>query len=144
MPDRYSGVRFRDTRTGQWKKARHWEKNRFYKIDTLSRGMASFVFKTMDEFAENANDFADVLVEYAQANAPWTDRTGAAREGLSAAVLIENGNLIIDLFHTVEYGIWLEVRWGGKFAIIIPTIETMGPRLYNLMNNGLGEIIYYK
>jgi len=31
------------------------------------------------------------------------------------------------LYHTVEYGIWLEIRWNGQYAIIIPTIEHMGP-----------------
>jgi len=137
-------VNFRDNRSGRFRKALPYEKNRFYKIDTLSKGMASFMFKSADGMAEIANDFADALVKYAQNNAPWKDRTTDARLGLQSAVTLENNSLEIDLYHTVEYGVWLEVRWGGKYAIILPTIETMGPRLFKAMNNIFGEIIYYE
>lgn len=135
---------FRDLRTGQWRKARPYEKNRHFRIDTLSRGLASFVFKTMDSMADKANEFADELVQYAKDNAPWEDRSGDARAGLDSAVTASNGELEIDLYHTVDYGIWLEVRWGGRYAIIIPTIERMGPKLYARMNGILGDIIYYE
>lgn len=136
-------VTYRDTRTGRWRKARPFEKNKFYQIDTLSRGLANFAFKSADEMGEVAQEFASELVDYARTNAPWTDRTGLAREGLVAEVTNANGSLEIDLMHTEEYGIWLEIRWGAKYAIIIPTIETMGPKLYDKMNDMFGEIIYY-
>lgn len=142
MPLSNGRIAFRDTRTGRWRRAAHYEKNRFFTIDTLSRGLANFTFKTMDGMAEIANDFADELVQYAVENAPWEDQTGDARAGLQAAVYIENGQIQIDLFHTVEYGIWLEVRWGGRYAIIIPTIEHMGPKLLDKMNNMISEIWY--
>ena len=37
----------------------------------------------------------------------------------------DNDHFTIFLGHgaNVHYGIWLEVRWGGRFAIIVPTIE---------------------
>jgi hypothetical protein len=140
----YGQGRFRDNRTGRWRKPLAWEKNRFFQVDTLSKGLANFAFKSANGMAEIANDFADDLVAYAQRNAPWNDRTNDAREGLQSAVTLYNDSLEIDLYHTVEYGIWLEVRWGGKYAIIIPTIETMGPKLFDGMNNLFGEIIYYE
>ena len=136
-------IQFRDTRTGRFRKAAPYERNPHFKIDTLSKGLASFVFKTLDAAGEAANSFADGLLHYAQTHAPWEDRTGDAREGLQTAVLLDNESLEVDLYHTVEYGIWLEVRWGGKYAIIIPTIETMGPRIYDQMRGMLGEIVYY-
>ena len=134
---------FRDLRTGQWRHARAYEKNRHFTIDTLSRGLASFVFKNMDQMAIYANDLADEILTYAQNNAPWQDQTGDARSGLETAVLVENGSLSIDLYHTVDYGIWLEIRWGGKYAIIIPTVEQLGPKLFRKMNNMFEEIKYY-
>jgi hypothetical protein len=73
--------------------------------------------------------FAARVEQYAKENAPWDDRTGDARMGLTA---IGEQRLVyysITLFHTVEYGLWLEVRWDGKYAIIVPTLEVMGPRL---------------
>jgi hypothetical protein len=73
--------------------------------------------------------FAREVENYAKEHAPWQDRTGEARQGLTA---IGKQRLVyyeIELFHTVEYGVWLEVRWNGKYAIIEPTLEVMGPRL---------------
>lgn len=134
---------FRDDRTGQWRRARTFEKNQHFVVDTLSKGLASFCFKTMDAIADYANEFADELVDYAKEHAPWEDRSGEARAGLNTAVLVDNGELSIDLYHTVSYGIWLEIRWGAKFAIIIPTIEQMGPKLFEKMNGMIGDIIYY-
>lgn len=135
---------FKDTRTGRFRKAAPYEKNKYFTIDTLSRGIANFAFKTANSFAHEANGFADHLVEYARANAPWTDQTGDARSGLQSGVTLDNESLEIELYHTVEYGIWLEVRWGGKYAIIIPTVEAIGPQLLAKFDNTLSEIVYYE
>lgn len=139
----YSDIVFKDNRTGRFRKAAPYERNKYFKIDTLSKGIASFAFKTADGMGEVANDLADALVEYARTHAPWEDRTGEAREGLEAAVTLENHSLEVDLYHTVDYGIWLEVRWGGKYAIIIPTIEAIGPKLLAGFDHLLSEIVYY-
>jgi hypothetical protein len=66
--------------------------------------------------------------EYARSHAPWEDRTGDARDGLTAEGDFSFVSYTITLYHTVDYGIWLETRWHGKYAIILPTIEVMGPR----------------
>src|SRR5688500_10891929 len=54
-----------------------------------------------------------------KANAPWQDRTGAARAGLTATV---EGNAVT-LAHGVDYGLWLEIANQGRFAIIAPAID---------------------
>jgi len=137
------GNRWRDKRTGRFRKPLPHERNQFFETDTLSKGLANFSFKSGNEMADIAADFAQELVDYAQRNAPWSDRTGEARAGLTAEVELENETLDINLFHTVYYGLYLEVRWGGKYAIIIPTIEVMGPQLLDRLNNMFGEIVYY-
>lgn len=134
--------KWRDNRTGHWRSPARYERNPHFTIDTLSRGIANFTFKTMNEIGEIASDLADELVNYARDNAPWDDRTGDARAGLEAETSLENGEVNVDLYHTVEYGIWLEVRWGGRYAIIIPTIEALGPRLLEKMDRMIGEIWY--
>lgn len=139
-----SRVRWRDERSGRFRRPLDYEKNEYWKVDTLFRGLANFSFKSAERMAQvAANDFADALVEYARKNAPWQDRTGDARAGLQSAVTLYNNSLEVDLYHTVEYGLWLEVRWGGRYAIIIPTVETMGPRLLEMWRGMFGEIIYY-
>lgn len=136
-------IKFRDNRTGRYRKAKSWERNAHFQVDTLSEGLAKFQFKTANRMGEIAGDFAEELLEYARANAPWGDRTGDARAGLDYEVSLRNESLEVSLFHTVDYGIWLEIRWGGRYAIIIPTVEQKGSELLDRMNNILSEIIYY-
>lgn len=139
----YNQVKFRDLRSGRWRSGSFAERNPHFKVDTLSQGIANFVFKTADRYSEHAQEFAQDLVDYAKQNAPWNDRTGDARAGLNAEVVSDNGTLSIVLQHGVDYGIWLEIRWGGRYAIILPTVETMGRKLYDKMQGMLGDIIYY-
>lgn len=68
-------------------------------------------------------DLADEIQDYAQSNAPWTDRTGEARQGLETEVYRRGTTLVLELYHTVDYGIWLETIQSGTFAIIMPTLE---------------------
>ena len=70
--------------------------------------------------------FAKEVEAYAKEHAPWENRTGEARAGLTAQGEQRLVRYTITLYHTVDYGIWLEVRWDGRFAIILPTIEHMG------------------
>lgn len=72
------------------------------------------------------NFWARRCQDHMQENAPWTDRTGNARQGLKARPESRAWQYSIILAHTMPYGIYLETRWGGKYAIILPTIKTMG------------------
>jgi hypothetical protein len=68
--------------------------------------------------------WAAVFEEYAKTNAPWQDQTANARQSLHAFVeQLSDDTVRLYLSHGVEYGIWLEVRWQGRYAIIWPTIE---------------------
>jgi hypothetical protein len=75
--------------------------------------------------------------DYARNNAPWHDQTGNARNGLFAIYDSDtlhslNGESTIHritLSHSVPYGIWLEVRWAGRYAIIVPTIQHYGAKI---------------
>lgn len=73
----------------------------------------------------------DQMVEYAQPNAPWTDRTGDARRELHGDVINDGQFYGITLRHgeSIDYGKWLEIRWGGRYAIIMPTQLLFAPKL---------------
>lgn len=87
---------------------------------------------------ESLDLMVDDIEQWMQENAPWEDRTGMAREGLKAEVAREhNSDLLVDqvtrayefaivVYHTVSYGLYLEVRWNGRYAIINPTVEHWG------------------
>lgn len=54
-------------------------------------------------------------------NAPWTDRTSNARNGLFATARFESDHIRIIMAHSVEYGKYLELARDGRYAIIRPT-----------------------
>lgn len=68
------------------------------------------------------------VVSQAKTHASWTDRTTNARSGLIAAVVIERPHVYsLVLAGSVKYQIWLEVRFAGKYAIIMPTLRAQAP-----------------
>jgi len=74
----------------------------------------------------------------ARQNAPWEDRTGNARGGLFA-IVEEAAKAIVEIYlshgHTIFYGVFLELDHGGKYAIILPTIEANLPDLKQMLDN---------
>jgi hypothetical protein len=76
---------------------------------------------------------------YMKGNAPWTDRTGNARSGLRARVRKNGENTVaIVLYHSVPYGVFLEVRWGGKYGVIPAAMAMAGP----LWVEALGRLLF--
>jgi len=75
------------------------------------------------------------IEEHMKIAAPWTDRTGNARSGLFATAGHEPGKRHwIELGHRVPYGIWLEIRWAGRYAIVFPTLIAYGPKVMQTLN----------
>jgi len=71
-----------------------------------------------------ADYFAPVMERYAKQNAPWTDRTSNARQSLYTMVEeLSQDAVVLYLSHGVNYGVFLEVRWNGRYATIWPTIQ---------------------
>ena len=68
------------------------------------------------------------LVAKAKTEATWEDQTGNARNGLNGSVTLLAPNVYaLNLFGSVKYQIWLEVRFAGKYAIIMPTLRAYAP-----------------
>lgn len=92
--------------------------------------------KRLDRGVAGVMEYWDSRMEsHMKTKAPWTDRTGNARNGLRAQAGHNPGvSHWIDLWHSVPYGIWLEVRWAGRYAIVIPTITEYAPKVMNMLN----------
>lgn len=59
--------------------------------------------------------------------APWTDRTGNARSGLFSEA--HQGSEPYMLFgHSVPYGIFLETRFSGAYAVVLPALHDHAPK----------------
>lgn len=59
----------------------------------------------------------------ARKNAPWTDQTSNARNGLMAESFRNSEGIGVSLGHSVDYGIMLETARGGKYRVVMPTLE---------------------
>lgn len=62
---------------------------------------------------------------YMKVNAPWNNITRNARNSLTGQVTVANSptktRIALTLSHGVDYGVWLELKNAGKFAIVRPT-----------------------
>lgn len=107
-----------------------------------------------------ANYWGQMIQDEARQDAPWEDRTANARGGIFFAVdgfgletiigtvtseasdmsdvTVESGDrdtLIIALGHTMVYGKFLELSNGGRYAIIMSTIEKNLPALERMLKD---------
>lgn len=105
--------------------------------DTLRPNLATFMVRAEAATAVLVEHMVDKVEKYAQEHAPWEDDSGAARRGLTAKYHFSGGHHTISLYHTVDYGIWLEIKNSGEYAIIVPTLEVMGPRIMREIQSGL-------
>jgi hypothetical protein len=106
------------------------KKRGVFDFDTLTPSLKRML-PAVDAGVDLAMDFMRPHAEnFARSNAPWTDRTGNARNGLFVAH--EKEPMVVHrliTYHTMPYGLWLEVRWSGRYAIIGPTMFHIAPQL---------------
>lgn len=76
---------------------------------------------------------------YARTKAVWTDRSSNARGGLTGTYDVSLGadtsSYTINVFHKMNYGIWLELRFNQKYAIIKKTVDAQGPKFFQMSND---------
>lgn len=116
----------------------------------IAKGLEDYGERALIALQAVANYWGQSVQDQSRENAPWEDRTGNARGGLFFAVdgfglspltgevtpdaeaqmsdvAVESGDadtLIITLAHTVYYGKFLELSNGGRYAVIMSTIES--------------------
>lgn len=102
--------------------------------DSLS-GSLNFSGQSLGESVIDVlQDDAEMVLDYAQSNAPWADRSGLARSGLGVDVYRDGLDVSLVLYHTVDYGLWLETIQSGRFATIMPTLEALAPGIFESIN----------
>lgn len=97
-----------------------------FDMSGLERGVSLLENKADSAIRMYAETGGQKLVDSAKENRRWTDRTGQARDRLNSTVVTMAAGYRIYLAHGVDYGIWLELAHGKRFAIIPQTIEYVG------------------
>lgn len=63
-------------------------------------------------------------------NAPWMDRTGNARQSLFTDIETQAQEVVSLIFaHGVDYGVFLEFKNQGRFAVIAPALDYFFPQI---------------
>lgn len=101
----------------------------FTLTDTLTDGIAEASVEIPEMIHDRVLKVAIEALDFAKEQAPWEDRTGAAREGLDTDVSDDGDTIVWTMFHTVDYGIWLETIQNGRFSVIMPTLELYAPEI---------------
>lgn len=102
-------------------------------LKAMDNKMDAFIFASISYHAQRAQS-------YARQNARWTDRTGNARNGLFGKAIRNKPSYALVVGGTVTYQPWLEVRWSGRYAIIVPTLRREGSALMNTLSKGFSAI----
>lgn len=100
-----------------------------------SRGgldLRKFYLSVAYELLLTASHWCEEAEDFMKAEHTWINRTGDAERGLYATIAgVEDDRLVIYLYHSVYYGVYLETaeRFHGKYAIIAPTMQRFAPKL---------------
>lgn len=83
---------------------------------------------------------ANQIEAYMKEHRKWTDRTGDAKTLLNTRVISNQKEITIVLSHGVNYGIWLELAHEENYAVIKPTINSIGPNYFQGLTNIMSKI----
>lgn len=105
--------------------------------DTLTPSLDILDEDVVDAIHTVLDYYSTVATTEMRSGARWTDRTTNARNGLMAKAFNdgEGGSLV--LWHQMPYGIWLEVRWSGRYAIVGPVMNSVAPRILRMIGSAI-------
>lgn len=110
-------------------------------LANIDSNIYDFRDSALETLREGAERLKDDMVQYMKTHAIWKDRTGNARAGLQGVVIWEDEeHFSIFLGHGADiyYGIWLEVRFGGRYAIVSQTVQYFAPQIGATLTGGRG------
>ena len=90
---------------------------------TLAAGLERWAEAALDALEASWRDLGDTILVYAEANHPWQNITYAAEQGLSVDVRRQETTLILTLYNASAHGVWLEVRFDGRWGVIAPALQ---------------------
>lgn len=96
----------------------------------LLEGLAQLINTVPQRIQSGAESVSRQMEWQAKRNAPWTDRTGNARRTMTGfAGWDEGGNLLVGISGHMPYSPKLELRYGRRYAILVPTVDAYAPTI---------------
>lgn len=108
----------------------------------LARAVERYGDRVLTAVAAVAQRVATEMQNQAQADAPWTDRTGNARTGIYGTSEADFAARVVTIYlshgATIDYGVWLELANSGRYAVIMRTMETFYDPLMAMLREIFG------
>lgn len=116
------------------------QKSFTWKSDTLTKNLKN-LDKNIDRALTAATEVTATRGEaYMRRTAKWRDQTSNARTGLFTQASHSANQHQIVFAHSVSYGIWLEVRFSGRYAVILPSVIKSGNDLMKLLEKLFSQL----
>ena len=75
------------------------------------------------------NTEAKRMETYAKNTRPWTDITSNAKNSIQGTFDWEGDKAVIYLSGNMDYFVYLELAMSKKYAVLVPTINSMSPQI---------------
>ena len=116
---------------------------------TVDANSVKTTLKNLDKYNERVREALRIVSHsaskemeaYAKANAKWVDRTGNARQKLTGDAYWKNTKALETvIMHQMDYGVWLELAMGKKYAILEEALNSKAPELIKQYKRIVGDI----
>lgn len=94
----------------------------------VAKGLAEMHLKTMETLEVYGDRIAKDMESYAKSHIPWTDKDSDAKDKITGQSQNLGTKVRCSISHGVDYGIYLEMCNEGKYSILKPTIDAVGPK----------------
>lgn len=99
-------------------------------IRTTLQGLEKVEARLFEALRIISHSASQEMEAYAKANAKWTDRTGNARQKLHGDAYWKDSKVLETVIcHQMDYGVWLELAMGKKYAILDQAMKAVAPEL---------------
>ncbi|KAB2861024.1 MAG: hypothetical protein K8L91_07945 [Anaerolineae bacterium] len=99
-------------------------------------GAAVYVARLDMAIGELLSFWAGPIEQTMKRDAPWTDQTANARQTLAAfAHKKSKTTWALVAKQEMFYGLFLELANGGKYQIVMPTLQTYYPRIWGSLQD---------
>lgn len=101
-----------------------------FKLDmsNIAKTMLEKQAKTIAALGVYGDSVSKEMEAYAKSNRPWTDRSSSARNRLTGQSQNIGTKVRCSISHGVGYGIYLEMCNEGRYRVLKPTIDAIGPK----------------
>lgn len=109
-------------------------------IKTTLAGMNNVNERLFEALRIMSHSASQQMQAYAQKEAKWTDRTGNARQKLKGDAYWKNSKVLETVIvHQMDYGVWLELAMGKKYAILEEAMQASIPDLIKQYKRLVGD-----